>query len=59
MFEILGLEPGDYSALAWDDIEPGAHQNREFVERFEARAVKVTIERGSTREIALSVIPAN
>jgi hypothetical protein len=41
------LSPGAYTILAWDDIEPGAYQNPEFLKEVEDRGVKASVERGS------------
>jgi hypothetical protein len=56
MFSIRGVSPGEYSALAWEDIEPGAAENRAFVERYEQRALKVHVGRGDAKSVSLRAI---
>jgi hypothetical protein len=55
-FSVKGIPPGEYSVLAWEDVDPQALMNRAFVEQFEQRAVKVTIERGDVRMLNVTAI---
>jgi protocatechuate 3,4-dioxygenase beta subunit len=54
-FSIRGVAPGDYSVLAWDDVEPGAWLNADFLKEFETRSTKVTVSGGaiSSAEVRL------
>ena len=58
-FSVRGIPPGEYSVLAWEDAHPQALMNRAFVEQFEQRAVKVTIERGGAKKLTLTAMPVN
>lgn len=40
---IRGIPPGDYGLLAWEDVEPDAWQDPEFLGPFENAMEKVTI----------------
>jgi hypothetical protein len=55
-FSIRGIPPGEYSVLAWEDVDSQALRNRAFVERFEQRALKVTISRGDMKRVTLTAI---
>jgi len=59
VFSVIGVPPGEYSVLAWEDVQPQALTNRAFVEQFEQRSVKVTIERGDVKKLTLTAIPGN
>jgi hypothetical protein len=50
-FSIRGVLPGEYLALAWKNVEPGAWKNERFLQSFESRAVKVTVREGSNSTI--------
>jgi hypothetical protein len=40
-FSFKGVAPGNYKLLAWEVIDPGAHEDAEFVKPFESKAEKV------------------
>ncbi|HEY2382504.1 MAG TPA: carboxypeptidase-like regulatory domain-containing protein [Terriglobia bacterium] len=46
-FSMSGVSPGTYTVLAWDDLEPGAYEDPDFLKDFEYRGTKITVERGS------------
>jgi hypothetical protein len=56
VFSVRGIPPGEYSVLAWEEVDPQALMNRAFVEQFEQRAVKVTIERGDVKMLNVTAI---
>jgi len=56
LFSIRGLLPGEYTVLAWEDLEPGAHQDPEILKAFESRGVKVTVERGRLSVVDVRVV---
>jgi hypothetical protein len=58
-YAVKGIPPGEYSVLAWEDADPQALMNRTFVERFEQRAVKITLGRGDVKELTLTAVPEN
>ncbi len=57
-FTFKGLKPGDYKLLAWEDVEPGASMDPEFVKPWESRAAEVKIEPSGTQAVQLKVISA-
>ncbi len=58
-FRIGGITPGEYEALAFATIEPGAYQDPEFLGQFETRAARVTVTRGSAHDLDLRVIASS
>lgn len=57
-FFMTGVAPGAYTVLAWESILPGAWENQEFLRRFQAQAVDVTVEAGLQTTTEMRVIPA-
>jgi len=51
LFSVRGVLPGDYTVLAWEEVEAGAYQNPEFLRDFESRGVIVTVEGGSRKVV--------
>jgi hypothetical protein len=58
-FTIRGIPPGEYKLFAWEDIEPGACEDPEFMKPYENKGEKVTIEVSGSEARDLRVIPAN
>jgi hypothetical protein len=56
-FSIRGVAPGDYGVIAWEDVEPGAWMNAEFLKDFESRAVRVSVLGTSIANTDIRVIP--
>jgi len=57
-FSLKGISPGEYKLFAWEDIEPGAYQDPEFLAPFENQGESVTIREGSRENRQLKLIPA-
>jgi hypothetical protein len=57
-FAIHSIPPGEYSLLAWEDIDPGTWLIPELLREFEGRSQKITIDRGSEASHVVRVIPA-
>ena len=43
-FSMKAIPPGDYTLLAWDNVEPGAWQDPEFLARFETQGKKISVK---------------
>ncbi len=54
-YTLSGIAPGKYRLLAWEDVEPGAFRDLEFVKRFESEAL--SLEDGGRSKVALKAIP--
>jgi len=57
-FTIGGVAPGDYEILAWEDVEPNAWLNAEFLKRFESQTQRLTFIGASTQDVTVRVITA-
>jgi len=57
LFSVRGLLPGEYTVLAWDDIEAGVYRNPEFLKDYEHRGVKATVDRGGRSVVDIRLIP--
>lgn len=58
-FTIKGITPGDYKLFAWEQIEPGAYQDPEFLKLYENDGEAITIREGSHENRQLKLIPAD
>jgi hypothetical protein len=56
-FHLQGIAPGDYSLLAWGDIEDGAWRDPEFINQHENRGKRIRLYEGSKENLSLTVIP--
>lgn len=56
-FSVLGLLPGEYTLLAFEDVDVGAFQNPDLLTDFESSAIKVTVERDRRNILEVRVIP--
>jgi hypothetical protein len=50
-FRLNGVAPGKYKVLGWEDLEPGAYQDPEFVKTFEGEAQAVSLEENGRAKI--------
>lgn len=55
-FSLRGVPPGEWSILAWEDVEPGAYLNSDFLKDFERRAMKLKIDMGSSLNVTVRVL---
>ena len=58
-FTLKGLPPGAYNAFAWEDIEPGAFVDSDFVKTFESSAESVSVVESGQLSLTLTLIPAD
>jgi hypothetical protein len=52
------LRPGEYKVLAWEDIEPGAYLDPDFVAPFDGKAKTVKLDASGHEAVQIKVIPA-
>jgi hypothetical protein len=57
-FSLPNLAPGDYLLFAWDDVEPGAWQDPNFLELFEEQATKVKLQPKDIQNVDLKLLGA-
>ena len=55
-FSLRNLDPGQYKAFAWTDIEPGAYFDPDFLRPVENRGESITIREGSQENTKLKLI---
>jgi len=46
-YEFQNVTPGKYKLFAWENVEPGAWQDPEFMQSYESRGVPVRMEEGA------------
>jgi hypothetical protein len=52
-----GITPGAYKALAWEDVEPKAFQDSEFVKPFLGKAESVSLKESDRKGVNMKAIP--
>jgi hypothetical protein len=57
-FTIKGVRPGEYKIYAWEDLEPGAQQDPDFVKPHESAAEAVSVKESSHETVQLKVVPS-
>ncbi len=56
-FVIRGVSPGDYKVFAWEEVDPMAWRDPEYVKPFEAKGKAVTIRERGFENVRLKWIP--
>lgn len=57
-FTINGVRPGDYRIYAWEDIEPGAFQDPDYIKPHESAGQSLSIKESDHGKVELTAIPA-
>jgi len=57
-FTIKGVRPGEYKIYAWEDLEPGAQQDPDFIKPHESAGGAVSVKESSHETVQLKVVPA-
>jgi protocatechuate 3,4-dioxygenase beta subunit len=57
-FALRGIPPGDYKLFAWEEVEPGAYQDANFLRLHEKRGKAVRLQEADRLSERLEVIPA-
>jgi protocatechuate 3,4-dioxygenase beta subunit len=55
-FTIKGIVPGEYRAYAFDEIEPGAYMDPEFMKPFESKGERVSLRENGRENLQLKLI---
>jgi hypothetical protein len=58
-FTMRTIAPGDYKLLAWEDIEPGAYYDPDFIRKYEALGTPVKITESGRLTVETKVLPVN
>jgi len=51
------IAPGDYKIFAWEDLEPGAYNDPDFVRKYEALSTPVKVSESGQLAVEVKVIP--
>jgi hypothetical protein len=57
IFSIGGLEPGEYSVAAWDEMEPSLTSVPAFLAAFAGQTEKVKLDEGGQATVVVKMIP--
>jgi hypothetical protein len=57
-FDIRGVAPGNYKLFSWEQVEPNAWQDPEFLKPFELQGESISLEEGDGKSINLVAIPS-
>jgi hypothetical protein len=57
-FSFKSLTPGDYKVFAWEDLEPGAFMDPEFIRPVDSKGEAVNIKENGKPAVQLTLIPA-
>jgi hypothetical protein len=55
-FQLNAVAPGDYSLFAWDDVEPGAWLNADYMRSYESRGRFVRVGENGNETVELNVM---
>jgi hypothetical protein len=58
-FSIRSVLMGEYKVFAWEEVEPGAYVDPEFMKDFETRGEPLRVQKGSQSVVSVRVIPAS
>ncbi|MGH9629515.1 MAG: carboxypeptidase regulatory-like domain-containing protein [Bryobacteraceae bacterium] len=56
-FALKGVPPGEYKMFAWEEVDPGAYSDPEFLKPHDSKAVKISVKEKSAQQVALVEIP--
>lgn len=56
-FSMTGIAPGEYKLFAWEDVEPGAWQDPDFLQPLESAARTLTVTENGHETVQLKSLP--
>jgi protocatechuate 3,4-dioxygenase beta subunit len=56
-YSLTGIPPGEYKLYAWEDVDPGAWMDPDFLKPVEDKGETVTVREGEQKTVPLKVIP--
>jgi len=56
-FTLRGVEPGDYTLLAWESVDGEAYYNPEFLKTYEGQGSPLRVSEGDRKSVRVEVIP--
>jgi hypothetical protein len=57
-YEIAGIPPGEYTAFAWEALEPNSFFDPEVLQKYEQRGQPVHVAESSNESLVVKMIPA-
>jgi hypothetical protein len=57
-FSLRGLNPGEYTVLAWEDLEDN-YRDPEFLKSYEGRGQGIRLDEGERKRISVKVISSS
>jgi hypothetical protein len=58
-FAIRAIPPGDYKLFAWEDLEPNAYYDSDFVRKYETLGTPIQISENMKQTVEIKIIPAD
>ncbi len=58
-FTLRGLSPGNYTILAWDNVDGEAYYNSEFLKSYEGQGKALHVNEGERLRVQVKVLPAS
>jgi hypothetical protein len=58
-FRVTGIRPGEYKAIALEEVEGGEYMDPEFVKRYGNKATPVSLKEGSKENVQLTLAAAD
>lgn len=58
-FTFKDVVPGEYKIYAWEDIEPGAYMDPDFMKPIETKGDSLTLQEKDQKAVQLTMIPAD
>lgn len=55
-FRLRGIAPGEYELYAWEEVEPGAYRDPDFLRRYQEHSEAVRLREGEFKSLTLKVI---
>jgi hypothetical protein len=56
-FSLHGIQPGDYTVLAWESMDGEAYYNPEFLKDYEGQGSSLRVNEGDRKGMRVEVIP--
>jgi hypothetical protein len=57
LFTLHGMQPGEYTVLAWESVEGEAYFNRDFLKTYEGQGQRLRVSEGDHKYLRVEVIP--
>ena len=58
-YTLKSVVPGEYKLFAWEDIEPGAYMDPEFLKPVESKGEALTLRESDRKSVTITLIPAD